>query len=322
MSETIGRERDELVEQLRLEQKKKEGYMKEVEMLRGKLQVCEEQNQKLRKDFKRSIGMLEKMKGKFGARRLSWVISDVGSFLFVGKEERPIQQESNKGNGFSFKENEINVNNARAKMENGSPQRQSQQTKLVQRNSSKKLRRSLLGNEKTKRRALLPNRRNSVEKYQSQVLGTSREAISIEKSPETRKSSRWDQIKDDLDECRDLIKNESSSKWKKIDNDTNANKPVVNQNKESKQKENVFELNVLNIGDSNQFEYNYKKCKAKEINKGKTPAFVDFGDMVLSENDVVDILSNSKLEKKKKSKISYDDGLFEYLQQTGEIIFE
>lgn len=259
------------------ERRQSQAQAAKIREMETQIATLQSQNRKLRKDFKKSILMLEQMKKRRSPTRGKWSIAPVVSLVHVREKSRV-----------------------------ETPKR---------------------GRIKTRRR-MVSRRGSSVEKYKQSFLAENSENSDHEKV--TLKDQKWGKIRSELDQCKGLLRATNSEiRRESREGKENSEKGVNGQSQRmpaSPCNQNKFEIGSLR-------DYQYTGSKLAESvnvepnepeNKLCQSELPQLEVESISEKDLIDIFSNTKTQKsgyQKRKNPCYDDGLFEYLQQTGELTF-
>jgi hypothetical protein len=267
----------QIQKQLVQEQNRNLEQQETIRKMKYQMEELQKQNDKLRRDFQRSIQMLEQIKNKKKNKNKNWNINWVDSYYHVRKNQKE------------------------------------------QKTPKKRVKRV--------RRMIGSNRKSSAERYQRTILAE----VSTKIETEEPVNTKWSEIQSELDECKGLL-NMTPSGMDGKENKFNANLMKKGTNLLGNINHNLTQIDNQEIVSTSNYEY----CKEETDDKkgdGPISAINEIASMNssqnlkmndLSENDIADIFSKSKKNTgvNNNKSISYDDGLFEYLQQSGHLQFD
>lgn len=265
------------------ERKQKFEQAEQVREMETRIETLESQNRKLRKDFRKSILMLEQLKKKHARKGREWKVESVISLSHVHQK---------KGEG-----------------------------KVAPKQVKTKRR----------KRKMVARRGSSLEKYKQSILAENLEnSGNSDHEKMTVKDQKWGEIRCELEKCRGLLRATNSEICRSVYEDKENS--IDGRNKLSRKspgkRENKAELKIGSLGN-----YQYRKsvkaeledAETKNPNEESSKAYLPKLEVEsISDNELLDIFSMKQKQKtgyQKKGNPCYDDGLFEYLQQTGELTF-
>lgn len=271
--------------QLEDERRLRETQEEKLRAMEGTIQALQKQNAKLRRDFRKSIAMLEQMKRRPAADQRKWRVADAEGFAYAPRKTEPRAE---------------------------TPEREQART----------------------RRRVLVRRGSSAEKYRRSVLAES--GGRAERGETAQAARKWKLLRRELDECKGLLRagecGLSRGERRSHEDARSCGSRREGQGGSSEgggQGSGEMQLGIDPLGNYQYLGHTLSRSAALRLKEKSQAASEriprDREPGALSENDLEEIFAKkeNRVQKVRRRKTPrYDEGLFEYLRQTGDLVIE